>query len=232
MVKVKVCGITNLEDLFLVDNLGADFVGFIMYPASPRYVGERLPELLSTKTKAKKVVVFVNPTYEEARRALDLGAEFIQLHGDEDIQFAKKIGIERVIKAFRVKEEFRVKALKPFVEAYAILLDAYDDRAFGGTGKTFNWKKAKEAVEKGYRIFLAGGLNPDNVVLAIKEVNPFGIDLSSGLELYPGRKDPQKVERLFRVIRERCNHPSKTLGSAYTEPASSTAGATRPKTKA
>ena len=158
MVKVKVCGITNLEDLFLVDNLGADFVGFIMYPASPRYVGERLPELLSTKTKAKKVVVFVNPTYEEARRTLDLGAEFIQLHGDEDIQFAKKIGIERVIKAFRVKEEFCVDMLKPFAEAYAILLDAYDDRAFGGTGKPLTGRKLRKLSIRAIGFFWQAGL--------------------------------------------------------------------------
>jgi len=201
MVLIKICGITNLEDLFLVDKFGPDFVGFVMYPPSPRYAGERLSELLSTSTKAKKVVVFVNPTYEEVKKGLNLGADFIQLHGNEDISLAKKIGMERVIKAFRIKDDFRLEVLKPFAQAFALLLDAYDEKAFGGTGKIFNWEIAKEAVKMGYRIFLAGGLNPENVALAIKEVNPFGVDLASGLELYPGKKDPQKVEKLFAVVK-------------------------------
>jgi phosphoribosylanthranilate isomerase len=201
MVHIKICGIKNLEDLFLVDKFGPDFVGFVMYPPSPRYTGERLSELLSTPTKAKKVVVFVNPTYEEIKKALNLGAEFIQLHGDEDLSFAKKIGMERVIKAFRVRDDFRLEVLKPFAQAFALILDAYDEKAFGGTGKIFNWEIAKEAVKMGYRIFLAGGLNPENVALAVKEVNPFGVDLASGLELYPGKKDPKKVEKLFAVLK-------------------------------
>jgi len=201
MVRIKVCGITNLEDLFLVDKFGPDFVGFIMYPPSPRYVGEKLSEFLSIPTTAKKVVVLVNPTYEEARKVLNLGADFIQLHGDEDVSLAKRIGLEKVIKAFRVKDDFSFEVLKPFAQAFALLLDAYDEKSFGGTGKIFNWEIAKKAVHMGYRIFLAGGLNPENVTLAIKEVNPFGVDLASGLELYPGKKDPQKVKKLFAVLK-------------------------------
>ncbi len=201
MIKVKICGITNLEDLKLADNLGADFLGFILYPPSPRFIGERLKEVLSIPTRAQKVAVFVNPTYEEVKRALDLGADLVQLHGEEEPNFAQKIGFAKVIKAFRIKENFSLELCKPFSQAFALLLDTYVEGTYGGTGKSFNWQVAKEVVKAGYKIFLAGGLNPENIAQAIEEVKPFGIDLSSGLEAKKGKKDPEKMAKLFQVLR-------------------------------
>jgi len=206
LVKVKICGLTNLDDLFLAEELGADYLGFIMYPPSPRYVGEGLKGLLEAVSKAQKVVVFVNPTYEEVKKALDLGADLIQLHGSEDLEFARKIGLKRVIKAFRVKEGFDLEGLRGWGEAYAILLDTYKEGLPGGTGETFNWEIARGAVLKGYRIFLAGGLKPENVLEAIQKVSPYAIDLSSGLEKAPGKKDPAKLKELFQRLKG-VNHP-------------------------
>lgn len=206
MVKVKICGLTNLEDLLLAEEYGADYLGFIMYPPSPRYVGEGLKGLLEAVSKAKKVVVFVNPTYEEVKESLNLGADLIQLHGSEDLEFAKKIGLKRVIKAFRVKEGFDLEDLKAWKGVYALLLDTYKEGLPGGTGETFNWEIAREAVLSDYRIFLAGGLKPENVLEAIQKVFPYAIDLSSGLEKVPGKKDPTKLKELFQRLKG-VNHP-------------------------
>jgi len=201
LVKIKICGLTNIDDLLLAENYGADYLGFIMYPPSPRYVGEGLKVLLEAVKSSKKVVVFVNPTYEEVKRALDLGADLIQLHGSEDLEFAKKIGLKRVIKAFRVKEGFDLEVLKDWEETYALLLDTYKEGMPGGTGETFNWEIAREAVLRGYRIFLAGGLKPENVLNAIQKVSPYAIDLSSGLERAPGKKDHAKLKELFQRLK-------------------------------
>jgi len=201
LVKVKICGLTNLDDLLLAEEYGADYLGFIMYPPSPRYVGEGLKVLLEAVKISKKVVVFVNPTYEEVKRALDLGADLIQLHGSEDLEFARKIGLKRVIKAFRVKEGFDLEVLKNWKETYALILDTYKERLPGGTGETFDWEIAREAVLRGYRIFLAGGLRPENVLEAIQKVSPYAIDLSSGLEKAPGKKDPAKLKELFQRLK-------------------------------
>ena len=200
MVKVKICGLKEKEDVEFLRNFPVDYIGFIMYPKSPRYVGDGLKELLSIQHKAKKVVVFVNPSYEEVKTALDSGADLIQLHGEESLEFAKKIGLERVIKAFRVKDKLPSE-IKNWNKAYAILLDTFVKGIAGGTGKSFNWNLAKEAVEAGYKIFLAGGLNPENVVEAISQVNPYAIDLSSGVECHLGKKDPAKIKELFKKLR-------------------------------
>ncbi len=201
MVKIKICGLREKEDIEFLTQFPVNYIGFIMYPKSPRYVGNRLKNLLSLEIKAKKVVVFVNPSYEEVKKALDYGAHLIQLHGNEPLDFAKKIGLERIIKAFRVKnEDFNLEDLKPWKKAYAILLDTFIKNLPGGTGKTFNWNIAKEVVSKGYKIFLAGGINPDNALNAIKTVNPYALDIASGVEASPGKKDHEKIKRLFILL--------------------------------
>lgn len=196
-VKVKICGLKHVEDVLYLNSFPVDYVGFIMYPPSPRYVGTLLSELISLVKTARKVAVFVNPSFEEVRKVLDLGIDLIQLHGEETPHFGKKIGFKRIIKAFRVKDETVLDNLKDWKECYALLLDTYIEGIPGGTGKTFNWEIAKRVTERNYRIFLAGGLSPENVKKAIKEVSPYGIDLSSGIELYPGKKDFKKIEALF-----------------------------------
>lgn len=199
-VKVKICGLKHVEDVVYLNSFPVDYVGFIMYPPSPRYIGTLLSELISLVKTAQKVAVFVNPSFEEVRKVLDLGIDFVQLHGEEDPSLGKKIGFNRIIKAFRVRNETILDTLEDWRECYALLLDTYVEGILGGTGKTFNWKIARKAVKKGYRIFLAGGLGPENVERAIKEVSPYGIDLSSGVELYPGKKDFRKIETLFSKL--------------------------------
>jgi len=205
MVKVKICGIRKKEDLELAENFGVDYIGFILFPKSPRYAGEKVKELLSLNTRAKKVVVFVNPSYEKVKKVLDYGADFVQLHGDETTEFAKKIGFFRVIKAFRIKETVNIKELleklSPWEKAYAVLLDTYKKGLPGGTGEPFNWGIAKRIVEKGFKIFLAGGLKPENIKSAIETVNPYAVDISSGVEKEPGKKDPEKLKTLFMKIK-------------------------------
>ncbi|MDF2953780.1 MAG: Phosphoribosylanthranilate isomerase [Thermodesulfobacterium sp.] len=201
MVKVKICGVKFIEDVEFLNAQPLDYIGFIMYPKSPRFVGSKLKELLFSVKKAKKVVVFVNPGYEDLKQALDFGADFIQLHGNESPEVAKKIGFERVIKAFRVGDSLDFKIFEPWRKCYAILLDTYVEGIPGGTGETFNWDIAKNAVNLGYRIFLAGGLKPENVLEAVKTVNPFAIDIAGGVEAFPGKKDFRKIRALFEVLK-------------------------------
>jgi phosphoribosylanthranilate isomerase len=200
LVKVKICGITNKEDIEFLENFSINYLGFIMYPPSPRFVGDRLGELLGFVKKALKVAVLVNPTFEEVKKVLDLGVDLIQLHGNETPDFGKRIGFERIIKAFRVRDKINFQELEAWKEAKALLLDTYLEGVFGGTGKAFNWELAREAVRKGFRIFLAGGLKPENILEAIEIVKPYGIDLSSGVEEYPGKKDHRKIEELFERL--------------------------------
>ena len=200
MVKVKICGITNKEDIEFLENFSVNYLGFIMYPPSPRFVGDRLGELLGFVKKALKVAVLVNPTFEEVKKVLDLGVDLIQLHGNETPDFGKRIGFERIIKAFRVRDKINFQELEAWKEAKALLLDTYLEGVFGGTGKAFNWELAREAVRKGFKIFLAGGLKPENILEAIEIVKPYGIDLSSGVEEYPGKKDHRKIEELFERL--------------------------------
>lgn len=214
MIKIKICGITREEDILLIESYPVDYLGFILYPPSPRHVGERLRDLLSYVKRAKKVVVMVNPTYEDAKRALEHGADLLQLHGDEDPQLGSKIGLNRVIKAFRVRETLDYEQLALWKEAHAILLDTFKKGMPGGTGETFDWGIAREAVERGFKIFLAGGLKPENLQEAIISVRPFGIDISSGVEVSPGKKDPEKIRKIFEVLKNLMggsDHPPRAL---------------------
>ncbi len=198
MVKVKVCGVTRPEDAEFAVMKGADYVGVVMYPKSPRFVPpEKRKDIIRACEGALKVAVMVNPSFEEALGVLREGFDLIQLHGEESLAFATKLGLERVIKAFRVADEV------PHVEggwerAHAILLDTYSKKAYGGTGRTFDWRLARKVVEEGFRVFLSGGLSPENVRGAIEEVLPFAVDVSSGVELKPGIKDKMKVERFIK----------------------------------
>lgn len=199
MVKVKFCGIKRLEDLQKATSLGVHYVGFVLYPKSPRYVSlDQLKVLVDTVDTVKKVAVMVNPDYEDVRKVFDIGIDMIQLHGEESFSFAKKIGVERVIKAFRVRDKVYVS--EEWKKVYAILLDAYSERLYGGTGKTFSWNLAKDIVNKGFRIFLSGGLNPINVREAIRQVSPYCVDVSSGIEIEPGIKDHSKMEAFVRAV--------------------------------
>jgi phosphoribosylanthranilate isomerase len=202
MVRVKICGITNLEDAKAAIDLGADALGFNFYKRSPRYVEpttakpivEALPPLVSL------VGIFVDEFSPERILSIihAIGIGSVQLHGSESPDYARKISELRLIKAFRVDEKFEVGQLASYrVGAY--LLDAYDPKQVGGTGQTFNWDIAIAAKQHG-RVILAGGLGPENVYDAILHVRPYAVDICSSIESEPGKKDLAKMATLFREI--------------------------------
>jgi phosphoribosylanthranilate isomerase len=201
-MKVKICGITNREDALLAVDLGADALGFIFVSSSPRYIQptiasniiKELPPFITT------VGVFVDSSKEEISSVIQqTGITTVQLHGNESPQFCTKMQIP-VIKAFRVDKNFQVSGLSKY-EVSSFLLDTYVEGSLGGTGKTFDWKTAIEAKKIG-KIILAGGLHPENIVEAIQVVQPYAVDVNSGVEQTPGRKEREKLERLFRNIQK------------------------------
>jgi phosphoribosylanthranilate isomerase len=197
-VKLKVCGVTSLEDARAAIDCGAEYLGFNFYTKSPRYIAppsardiiERLPDGVIG------VGVFVNETRPEdvVEILRASGARMAQLHGDESPDYCASVGAGRVIKALRISEDFDSRRVLDYPAA-AILLDAFDAKLYGGTGKTADWAIAREAARL-TRVFLAGGLSPDNIIEAIRAVEPFAVDVNSGVESAPGRKDASKLRRL------------------------------------
>jgi phosphoribosylanthranilate isomerase len=204
-VKLKVCGLTSLEDARAAIDCGAEYLGFIFYPKSPRYIApaaaraiiERLPEQIIS------VGVFVNePRPEDVDEFLRVsGARLAQLHGDESPDYCAGVGAERVIKALRAGDDFDARRVLDY-PASAVLLDAFDAKLYGGTGRTVDWTIAREAA-KLTRVFLSGGLSPENIVEAIHAVEPFAVDLNSGVESAPGRKDASKLQALHNKMKQR-----------------------------
>ncbi|ACD94934.1 phosphoribosylanthranilate isomerase [Trichlorobacter lovleyi] len=203
MIKVKICGITSPEDALTAVEAGADALGFVFYKESPRHIfpeeAARIINLLPPFVQA--VGLFVNEAPEivnQVSRNCRLG--LVQLHGDETPDYCRKIE-QRVMKAFRVRS---LTCLDPIADyrMSGCLLDAYSPSFYGGTGKSFNWEIAREAMTRGHRIVLAGGLTPDNVAEAIRQVRPYAVDVSSGVESAPGRKDADKVREFIRNAKE------------------------------
>ena len=201
-VKVKVCGTTRLKDALLAVECGADAIGFIFYKKSPRCVSAKTAKEICSKLPpfVSRVGVFVNETADTINRIADrCGLDAVQLHGDETPAFCKKIK-HRVIKAVRVKDAASLKEISRYpVDGF--LLDTYKKDQWGGTGKVFDWELALRAKKYG-PVILAGGLNPRNVKEAIKKVKPYGVDVSSGVEQLPGKKDPKKVKAFLKAVRE------------------------------
>jgi phosphoribosylanthranilate isomerase len=194
MTKVKICGITNRADALTAAELGADALGFVFYPKSPRYIEpERAREIISRLGPfVIPVGVFVNEERKKIKEIIAVsGIEAVQLHGEESPFYCASFRNVKVIKAFRVSDEFDPKRLSHYA-VDACLLDAYSKAAYGGTGETFSWEMARRAKAYG-RIILAGGLTPENVARAIREVGPYAVDVSSGVECSPGVKDREKM---------------------------------------
>jgi len=201
IVKVKICGITNYQDAATAVDMGADILGFNFYPKSPRYIApgkaaeiiSKLPAFIDTAG------VFVNESVEHIHETKNLcQLDWVQLHGDEDPEFCKEfLSVNvKIMKAIRVKNQADIERADSFFTD-AILLDAFDPKKYGGTGLTFDWNIIGHI---GKRIFLAGGINPDNAVEAI-ELGVYGIDVCSGIEAEPGKKDYKKMKKLFENIR-------------------------------
>jgi phosphoribosylanthranilate isomerase len=205
MVKVKICGITNLKDARHAVEAGADFLGFNFYPGSPRYIApavarrivQRLP-----KGAAGFVGVFVNEPEEKmlaiARR---VGLNYLQLHGEESPKTVSHLKRTLpVIKAIRIQKSFRTAQLERFHRGASFLLDGFSVQQRGGTGKSFDWMVARRAKKSG-RIFLAGGLTPGNVSKAIRAAQPYAVDVCSGVETKPGRKDSVLMTSFVQTVR-------------------------------
>jgi len=193
-VRVKICGITNAEDALAAVDAGADALGFIFFAGSPRFVEPavaqriiaRLPPFVST------VGVFVDETFENVERISGLTElTAIQLHGNEPPAFCAALTLP-VIKAFRIRDKSSLDQLKNY-DPSAFLLDSYVPGQLGGTGAKFNWEFALEAKPLGKPIILAGGLTPDNVADAVVKTLAYAVDVSSGVEFAPGRKDAVKM---------------------------------------
>jgi phosphoribosylanthranilate isomerase len=198
MVRVKICGITTIEDALHAVQAGADALGFVFHAASPRNVS---PEQAAAIIRAlppfvQAVGLFVNADSDFVNSTADrCRLDLVQLHGDEPPEYCDQVS-RRVIKAFRVKDIASLDSVRNYRVA-GILLDAYSPKAFGGTGLTFNWEIAQGANTYG-PVILAGGLTPDNVRQAVERATPYGVDVSGGVEAAPGRKDPEKIREFIR----------------------------------
>jgi phosphoribosylanthranilate isomerase len=205
MTRVKVCGVTNLEDALAALDAGAEMLGFNFYARSPRCVSpaearrvvERLPEGVEC------VGVFVNePSPEDvARVAGESGVGAVQLHGDETPEFCRALRGLKVIKALRVGPGYTAASAAAY-PADAVLLDAYVAGEFGGTGHTFDWSLARRTRDAVPRLLLAGGLRPENVAAAVAAVRPYAVDVCSGVEAAPGRKSPALMRLFVERVRE------------------------------
>ncbi len=202
MAEIKICGITNLEDASFAAECGSDALGFNFYSKSPRYVTpesakgiiERIPDGIT------KVGVFVNHDALEVKKTVEFcGLDLVQLHGDESSEYCCQFPSALLIKAFSPRGEGDLRELSSY-PVRAILVDAYDPLRYGGTGKRSDWRIAVK-VKETHLLIIAGGLNADNIREAIEIVSPHAVDINSGAESSPGRKDPEKVRKIVEIVR-------------------------------
>lgn len=201
MVRVKICGITNIDDAFRAADLGADALGFIFYNGSKRFIDPRdaHPIISSLPPFVSTVGVFVNQGPDEIRESVETsGVDTVQLHGDETPEFCAMLPY-KLIKAVRVKDTVN----KEEVELYpvlAILFDKHADKMYGGTGKSFDWG-VLAGINISRKVILSGGLTPENVSQAIEIVKPYGVDVSTGVEDSPGKKNHIKMRKFIEAVK-------------------------------
>jgi phosphoribosylanthranilate isomerase len=204
MVRIKICGITNSADALAAVEAGANLLGFNFYEKSARYVStdEAAKIRAQLPKRIEAVGIFVNaapPDVAAVCKSLKLDAA--QLHGDESPEdVAEAARSVPVIKAFRVEPDFRLETLEEFPEAFAYLFDAAQTGQYGGTGRTTDWDVARRAALAS-RIILAGGLKVENVAAAIRIVRPYGVDVASGVESKPGKKDHGRLREFIQEVR-------------------------------
>ncbi|MBE7516604.1 MAG: phosphoribosylanthranilate isomerase [Chloracidobacterium sp.] len=210
MTKIKICGITNVDDAIFAAGCGADVLGLNFYSVSPRYLEPEIAKQIVQKIRplaenVRFAGVFVNEEPDEIRRIADeVGLDLIQLHGDEQPPQAasvSKMCNAGVIKAIRKPDQMNEAFLGRF-DCTAFLLDGFSPIEYGGTGRAVDRTTAVELVAKGYTIYLAGGLTPENAAEAIRDVRPFAVDVASGVEISPGKKDRKKIEAFITAVRK------------------------------
>ena len=204
MVRIKICGITSAADAQAAIEAGANLLGFNFYAKSPRHIPESQAAEIRSKLpkRVKAVGIFVNRLVADVitlRNSVKLDA--VQLHGDESPETVAEIApVVPVIKAFRVEPEFPITTLDEYSRAFAFLFDAAHTDQYGGTGRTTDWDVAQRASLK-HRIILAGGLKVENVAAAVRIVRPYGIDVASGVESSPGKKDHDLLREFIKEVR-------------------------------
>ena len=203
MTLVKICGITNVDDALAALSAGANFLGFV-FAESPRKVdastAKHIRRILGGDVRT--VGVFTEESDDVLRIIDECELSFAQLHGGQSEEFAQRIGAVRVIRAVRVKGERTIAGLELFPNAASYLLDTYREALAGGTGETFDWDLAVQAKSFGKPILLSGGLNTGNVFEAVRRVQPFAADVSSGIEASPGIKDHEKIKEFIENVRK------------------------------
>ena len=204
MIRVKICGITSAADAQAACEADANSLGLNFYDQSPRHVS--FADATKIRAQIPKGVeavgVFVNLSVEEVAAACaSVRLDAAQLHGDESPRIVAEVARKvRVIKAFRVKADFALETLEHYGDAFAFLLDASQAGQYGGTGHTIDWALARRAAAA-HRIILAGGLKPENVAAAIRVVRPYAVDVASGVESKPGKKDHARVREFIQEVR-------------------------------
>ncbi|GAB6073065.1 phosphoribosylanthranilate isomerase [Venenivibrio stagnispumantis] len=201
---IKICGITEENQAKEISQLGADYIGVVLYQKSPRFIPlEKVKKIKnSISDKTKLVAVVVNSSEEEIKEILKI-ADIVQLHGDEDINFVKKFPKNKVIKALRIKDEEDIKKVEEFIkEGYIVLVDAYKEGEYGGTGKRINLELLEKLKPFEKNIIISGGFSEENIGEILSIMKPFGIDASSKLEIKPGLKDIQKIKNFIKIARE------------------------------
>jgi phosphoribosylanthranilate isomerase len=220
-VKVKICGITNWRDAKRAIEGGADLLGFNFYARSPRYITPRKAREIARRLPKRTIAVgvFVNETEEAMLEiARTVGLEYLQLHGDESPETVARM--ERsfgVIKAIQMGKAFRPAQLAKFKKRTAILLDGFHGQKRGGTGRTFDWEIARKAKSHG-RIFLAGGITPENVEEAIRAARPYAVDVCSGVEATPGKKHLARMKALLSAVKQSAHNgvkPAAATGKSW-----------------
>jgi phosphoribosylanthranilate isomerase len=204
MTHVKICGITNLADALFAVEAGADMLGFNFYGPSPRYIEPKAARQIIDQLPVRvlTVGVFVNEASPELveQLASDAGVAALQLHGDESPWFCAALKDRYVIKVFGASDDFVPESTLGY-DVKAIMLDAFDRKARGGTGRAIDWAVARETRALVPKLFLAGGLSPENIASAIAAVNPYAVDACSALERAPGQKDPNRVQAFIKAAR-------------------------------
>jgi phosphoribosylanthranilate isomerase len=204
MVRVKICGITNAADALAAIDAGANVLGFNFYERSPRRVSEAEAAKIRVQLpkRVEAVGIFVNaPPAEVIALGKSLKLDAAQLHGDETPETVEEVAADiAVYKAFRVEPEFRLETLDEYPEAEAFLFDAASTGQYGGTGRTTDWDLARRAAQT-HRIILAGGLKVENVAAAVRIVRPYGVDVASGVESKPGKKDHARLREFIQEVR-------------------------------